>query len=521
MIKFFYSIILMVNSFSVLGQFLPDRYINEIFPTVTETTNVLFSSNVPRPNPGGGFYESVTGYPLNVREYQTTNVNLYMNIFKPVGDTIGKRPVIIICFGGGFVAGSKDHWSMRLIAQGLARRGYVTALIDYRLGMNMFDQDLAMRAVYRGIQDGRSAVRFFRADASGANNYRVDPDQIFIGGHSAGAFVALHNAFLDKETERPLSTYAWLQSCGFLGLSNCACPNQGCLDCVGNNQSFSGHANALFSLAGAVGSTAYIESAIDPSALLFHSQDDGTVPYTSGEPFGDISYLVVGSDLPIVYGSLPISQAATGLGLPYQFNSYTNRGHGVHEATSNSLYDDILPNVSGWFYNQCLKPAVHTLEGNVNVCNSSPEQTYSVESGLAKYFEWNITGGTISNPSITSHTVDVIWDLEATSHSIQVTPYNKNWAKGEMSSISVTITTEDTNIWMANDTDWTNRSNWSLLSLPQQCHHVIISENNTGVNPVIPQNMNIAVRSIITGPNKILTLLQGATLYVKDSESNN
>ena len=198
----FILLLSLLNCLSVKSQFNPDRYKSDVFPGVTETTNVLFSTNVPQPNPGGGIYEGVTGYPLNVNEYQTTNVNLYMNIFQPTGDTTTKRPVVIVCFGGGFVAGSKDHWSMRLIAQELAKRGFVTAVIDYRLGMNMFDAELSKRAVYRGVQDGRSAVRFFRADAAGANNYKIDPEQIFIGGDKGGGFFFFYNTSFNKKKKK-------------------------------------------------------------------------------------------------------------------------------------------------------------------------------------------------------------------------------------------------------------------------------------------------------------------------------
>jgi alpha/beta superfamily hydrolase len=330
----------------LMAQFQGNRYYSEIFSDYEETLNVQFSTAVPRPNPGGGFYENLTGFPLNVREYQFTNINLFMDIYEPLGDTISKRPVVIICFGGGFVTGERQHWSMRKIAEKLARRGFVAALIDYRLGMNIFDADLAKRAVYRGLQDGRSAVRFFRADALGENHYKIDPDQIFIGGHSAGAFIALHNAYLDQEFERPPSTYQWIQSCGFLGLSSCTCPDQGCLDCVGNNQHLSGHANAVFSLAGAVGAVQYLESDSDLRTVMFHSEDDGTVPYDTGEPFEDLLWLVIGSDLPEVYGSQRISLRADTIELPYEFYSYTNRGHGVHEETSNTLYSDIIPGIS-------------------------------------------------------------------------------------------------------------------------------------------------------------------------------
>ena len=512
----FILLLSLLNCLSVKSQFNPDRYKSDVFPGVTETTNVLFSTNVPQPNPGGGIYEGVTGYPLNVNEYQTTNVNLYMNIFQPTGDTTTKRPVVIVCFGGGFVAGSKDHWSMRLIAQELAKRGFVTAVIDYRLGMNMFDAELSKRAVYRGVQDGRSAVRFFRADAAGANNYKIDPEQIFIGGHSAGAFIALHNAYLNKETERPASTYTWLQSCGFLGWSNCVCPNLGCLDCAGNNQSFSGHANAVFSLAGAVGSISYLETANDPRVVLFHSENDGTVPYTSGEPFEDISWLVFGSDLPVVYGSQPIHAQANSLGLPSQFFSYADRGHDVHEATSSTLYNDIIPGISVWFYNQRLKPSPAILEGNTLACVSEPFHTYRAENSNAFYFHWSVIGGVIQPHVNTSHTVSVAWDNSAPTHSITVTPYSRQWAAGNPVMLEVQLTDSAVNIWLGNNESWINKDNWSLLHIPQSCHHVIIPGGTGIAEPMIPAEVLSSIKSIDLGQNRTLEIQPGSSLIIRE-----
>ena len=133
-----------------------DRYQAPLFTTVSETSNIKFSTGVPQPVPGGGFYETISGMPVNVDEFETTSEDLFMDIFEPTGDTLSMRPLVIVAFGGGFVAGSRNHWSMRLICEELAQRGYVTASIDYRLGMNIFDSDLAQRAVYRGIQDARS-----------------------------------------------------------------------------------------------------------------------------------------------------------------------------------------------------------------------------------------------------------------------------------------------------------------------------------------------------------------------------
>jgi hypothetical protein len=83
-----FTIIIIAVSISLNAQPPMNRYTAELFSGYTETTNVLFSSNVPKPQPGGGFYEGLTGYPLNVDEFSTTPVNLNMNIFRPAGDTL-------------------------------------------------------------------------------------------------------------------------------------------------------------------------------------------------------------------------------------------------------------------------------------------------------------------------------------------------------------------------------------------------------------------------------------------------
>ena len=47
--------------------------------------------------------------------------------------------------------------------------GYVTASIEYRLGMFPIDSVNAIKAVLRATQDMKAAVRWFRQDAAGAN----------------------------------------------------------------------------------------------------------------------------------------------------------------------------------------------------------------------------------------------------------------------------------------------------------------------------------------------------------------
>jgi acetyl esterase/lipase len=488
----FMLVILIFGTFDLTGQLLPDRYRSEVFSVVTETEEVLFSTAVPVPQPGGGFYEWLTGYPLNVEEHNTYDQDLYLDIFEPEGDTIQKRPLVVICFGGGFLAGSKDHWSIRLIAQKLARRGYVTATIDYRLGMNIFDADLSMRAPYRGLQDGRSAIRFFKADADNDNVYRIDTNNIYIGGHSAGAFIALHNAYMNTEAERPASTYSWSQDGNSV-------PDQLCLDCVGDNQGYSGNASAVFSLAGALGFTDFIETADDPQVVMFHSQDDDTVPIYSGQPFSSLLWLVVGSDLPDVYGSEAIAERGDAVGLEYQFHTYTNRGHSVHEETESSLYADIIPKISDSFYVHFLTPVFHPIVGDTLICDDQLIKNYYALAGEAYYYDWEVIGGNIVNNNIYLPSIKVIWDPEETNHQVKMTPYSIHGARGETDSLAISIHPGEQNYWMTKNGNWNEVFNWSLLHLPGVCEDVIFPDQEEWIKVDINDANLYRMRSILLG----------------------
>jgi hypothetical protein len=501
LIGFFISMMV----FQLQGQAYENRYQEAIFSGADISLNVQFSSGVPEAQPGGGFYEFITGYPLNVDEFDTEPVNLFMDIYEPTGDTLSKRPVIILGFGGGFVAGDRKHFSMVLLANQLAELGFVVASMDYRLGMNIFDADLATRAVYRGIQDGRSAVRFFKANAT---TYGIDTSQIFMGGHSSGAFNAIHNIYLDKESERPLSTYNWTQDGNPV-------PDQGCLDCVGDNQGFDGEAKSIFSLAGAIGFTTYIE-ADDEETLMFHSTDDGTVPYDTGEPFSDISILVIGSDLPTVYGSLPMSQQMDIVGLDYEFYSYNNRGHGVHENGS-QLYTDIIPGISDWFYEQQLKPALHSITGAELVCKIDPQQVYNVDANLAEYYDWQVEGGTFVGLDPFSNEATVLWDTAATTHTISATPYSCQGARGDTVSITIQLLDRATNNFIVDIANlyWNDDANWSLGHIPLICEDVVMAYPTATIAVTMDGAAKEEIFSLYLGPTVNLIINNPIGLNIK------
>jgi acetyl esterase/lipase len=416
---------------------LPNRYLEEVFPTTTLTPNVVFGTNIPRVS--ATFFDN----PLNLIAPVAPNegnmsgtTTLRMDIYRPAGDTLTKRPVIIICFGGGFVAGSRADVDIQRYAERLARRGFVTAAIDYRLGMNIFNEDASYRGVYRGIQDGRQAVRFFRANAA---TYGVDPDQIYIAGHSAGGFIALHNIHLDKVGEIPAQ--AGFVPAGTYGNSN-NWPSLGGLDGVGQNLTQSGKANMAFAWAGALGFLSYVEGANDAPACMFHSTDDGTVPYGSGVPFPDFAWV---TDLPTVYGGGAIHPYAQSVGAPTTLHDTTGLGHNPHLGT---MANEILVRnrMGECAYEYRLKPFEVQILGDDQVCFSSTNpalniRTYTLSNTDNYHYEWQVVGGTfVTPPTVFSTSVQVQWNSTGT-HSISVRPFQRNLARNKtLITRTVTVT---------------------------------------------------------------------------------
>ena len=98
-----------------------------------------------------------------------------MDVYQPSGDTETSRPLVLVFHTGNFlpnvlngqISGTKKDSSVVEICTQLARRGYVAASVDYRVGWNPLASTQPERALgliqaaYRGLQDGRNAIRYF------------------------------------------------------------------------------------------------------------------------------------------------------------------------------------------------------------------------------------------------------------------------------------------------------------------------------------------------------------------------
>jgi hypothetical protein len=143
---------------------------------------------------------------------KTARQALATDIYSPKGDTETKRPLIIYFPTGNFLpfpqntspSGTIKDSTCVDVATKLAKMGYVVAVADYRKGWNPVAQTQEARintlinAAYRGVQDARTAIRFFKEKA---NDYGIDTTRIAIWGQGTGGYITLATATLDKYSE--------------------------------------------------------------------------------------------------------------------------------------------------------------------------------------------------------------------------------------------------------------------------------------------------------------------------------
>ncbi len=295
------------------------RYRNEVFTETEMTTGIKYGEN--------------TTIFDNFQE-------LYLDIFQPVGDEAEARPVVLLAFGGSFVGGERE--ALHFLCNAYAKKGFVAVTIDYRL----YDGDLfplptpenMQDVVVKSIGDMKAAIRFLKEDAATDNEYRIDPDLIFVGGVSAGGITAMHTAVLDSTDVIPENLRLIVEeNGGFEGNSS-------------SNYEYSSDVAGVINFSGGLNDASWID-AEDPPFVSIHDEFDGTVPYSTGfaSIFGfDIIYLEGSerchftADSVSVLNSLKTIEGSSGH-VSY-FNSDANTALNVKH-TTDFLFEIICPSI--------------------------------------------------------------------------------------------------------------------------------------------------------------------------------
>lgn len=223
--------------------------------------------------------------------------DLKLDLYTPKGDEVKKRPVAIWVHGGGFSSGDKADPASPApaLAREFARKGYVSASINYRLlatgecsGATVAQcYDAAVQAVH----DAQTAVAFLRANAK---SFGIDRKRIAIGGESAGAITATGVGVLDGDPGDG---------------SGPADPSRA----VG----------AFSSISGGLPGALFVDASSAPG-ILFASVDDPLVPYS---------------------WSVETYDKLVGLGIPSRLTAFPGNDHVPFEQ-----YGDVIEKQSAKFF---------------------------------------------------------------------------------------------------------------------------------------------------------------------------
>lgn len=324
-------LLLFISLALVTGLSAQERYLDEVFTNVQVTADVVYGSNVTVINPDAIGPE-----------------NLVMDIYEPVGDDVTNRPLVIFLHTGNFLpaiingqitGGNRDSSVVEMCTR-LAKQGYVVASATYRKGWNPLatgpsGQNIRtgtlLNAAYRGIQDARTCIRFFRKSvAENDNPYGVDPEKIVLWGQGTGGYISLGSAFLDSFDEVLLPKFIDTELAqpyvDTTLVGNIFGTSQAAIN-IPNHVGYSSDFALAVNLGGAVGDSSWINgTAEEPPVISFHSFTDPFAPYL----FGPVIVPTTGDFVVNVSGSRGVQDRLSRLG-----------SNGVFQAANDDLTDPI------------------------------------------------------------------------------------------------------------------------------------------------------------------------------------
>ncbi|MGB3946978.1 MAG: T9SS type A sorting domain-containing protein [Bacteroidia bacterium] len=259
--------------------FSQQRFLNNVFTSVTKTPNVIYSNNI----------SVLTGTPAAT--------DLYMDVYEPTADTMDARPMVLVLHTGSFLpavvngqpTGGKSDSAVVEMCMQFAKKGYVAVAAGYRMGWNPIspNQDIRtstlLQAVYRAIQDAKTCVRFFKKDAATTNTFKVDTNKIAVGGLGSGGYIALAygslndpaelqlGKFLDNSTTPP-TPYVVQSVYGNFDGTDSTTLN------LPNHVGYSSDVQMVFNVGGAIGDTSWIDAG-EPPVVSMQCTMDPNAPY--------------------------------------------------------------------------------------------------------------------------------------------------------------------------------------------------------------------------------------------------
>ncbi len=341
---------LMAMLFAGLAGKAQVRYFAPVFADVNKISQVWYDSNYAI-----NLLFGTPGLPPSLNGSPVYMASQFVDVYQPTGDTATDRPLIILAHTGSYLpafinqqtTGNKEDSSIVEVAKSLAKRGYVVAIASYRSGWNpattiqAVAREQLLKATYRGLQDMRACVRFFRTNAS---TYKIDPNKVVVGGQGTGGYIALSYGTVDRREDiesnikflrdnaSPMVSMDTLGDWrGVGGIPPYNLPHP---------ETVSSSAQMIINYGGAMGDTAWMK----PNSLPIvscHGKGDLFAPYFTGNVLVPTTGAVV---IPNASGAGDVIPKADAMGLNNAINKYFYIDPYTTRAAAANKKSVIMPN---------------------------------------------------------------------------------------------------------------------------------------------------------------------------------
>ena len=397
-----------------------ERYIDPITDSVIAISNIHYGDadgyyttyNTEHISSTDGSYSGMmdqilTVYKDSIIQGKSSSHELLLDLYYPDDELEKKLPLIVYLHGGAFLFGNKETQLQEILTEELVKKGYILASINYRLGLVLTGFGSIERAIYRGVQDTRAALRFLVANS---DRLRIDTDHIYLCGSSAGGIIALTTTYMDQESIFRSAGRRLFKS------------DLGGLDQSGNNIAADFKVAGVIGMWGALVDTDIIGDKGKPT-LLFHGTDDDIVPAGSGLPFkkniGKRIHNILESAWTLD-GSESINKYLGAHNVSSEYIRFEGYGHEPHldpDGSLNANCDTIRNRIRAYLYN-CISVSIpFSIDGSATIRANDPIPRYRVYPNDFKNIRWEVKGGTIISSA--NNTIDVVWHPRANSHSIR------------------------------------------------------------------------------------------------------
>ncbi len=284
------KILLICLAWLIVLQVQGQRYLKPTFDSVVVTPDVKYGFNY---------------------SYKGDSTDLFLDIYEPYGDTLLARPLVVLAHGGSFLQGSRKAQDISTLCSRLAKLGYVCVSFQYRLGVDILSgktlEQEFQQAVWRAVHDGRAAIRFMNKSIANGNSYRLDANQIYGGGISAGGVLGLQLAFLDVPSET--------------GILKIDTNIVGGIEGNSGNAGYSWKVKGVINLCGAMANVNLMDNNKSLSVCNMHGSLDATVPYKTAY------FKIFGASVALLQGSYSVDSAAQKKAIDTRLHTFEGADH--------------------------------------------------------------------------------------------------------------------------------------------------------------------------------------------------